>query len=157
MYKSGLIFGAGMLVAALVITLILPYCVPCVALVVGLAAGYVAGVYAKPTGQPLATRSGAIAGAVAGVGVILGEMIGAVINGLLVKPAQVDQILRQFGINTGTQMTSGEYWAAQLGANCCISLVSVVLMAGLGALGGLLWWNYNGKKQVLPPLSLPPV
>ncbi len=157
MYKSGLIFGAGMLVAALVITLILPYCVPCVALVVGLAAGYVAGVYAKPAGQPLATKSGAIAGAVAGVGVILGEMIGAVINGLLVKPDQVNQLLRQFGITATFDLTPTTLWASQLGINFCLSLVSVVLMAGLGALGGLLWWNYNGKKQVLPPLSLPPM
>jgi hypothetical protein len=156
MYKSGLIFGAVMFVLALVITLILPYCVPCAALLVGLAAGYVAGVYLKPAEQNLATRSGAIAGAVAGIGVILGEMIGAVINGATVGPEKIMQIFQQFGINTGFQMTTTEYWASQLGINFCISLVSVILMAGLGALGGLIWWNSKGKQQILPPSPLPP-
>jgi hypothetical protein len=156
MYKSGLIFGAVMLVAGLVITLFLPYCVPCVALVIGLIAGYVGGVYGKPSDQPQATKSGAITGAIAGVGVILGEMIGAVINSVMVKPDQINQILKQFGFSTGTQLTTGQYWAAQLGVNCCLSLFSVALMAGLGAVGGLLWWNYNGKKQALPPGFLPP-
>ena len=151
MYKSGLIFGAVMFIAALVITLFVPYCVPCVALLIGLAAGYVAGVFGKPIDQPGATRSGAIAGAVAGGGVILGEMIGAVINAVMVGPEKITQILQQFGFPS-TQMTSGEYWAAQLGINCVIALVSVALMAGLGALGGLIWWSATGKKEVLPPV-----
>jgi hypothetical protein len=157
MYKSGLIFGIVMLVAALVVTLFLPYCVPCVALAIGLAAGYVAGVYGKPAEQPQATKSGAIAGVIAGVGVILGEMIGAVINVVFVKPEQIAQILQQLGITASFDLTPTVYIVSQLGINLCISLVSLALMAGVGALGGLLWWNYNGNKQVLPPMSLPPM
>ena len=153
MYKSGLIFGAVMFIAALVVTLFVPYCVPCVALLIGLAAGYVASIFAKPLEQPSATKSGAIAGAVAGGGVILGEMIGAVINAVMVGPQRIAQILQQFGFPS-TQMSSGEYWAAQLGINCLIALLSVALMAGLGALGGLIWWSVNGKKPALP--STPP-
>jgi asparagine N-glycosylation enzyme membrane subunit Stt3 len=154
MYKSGLIFGAVMLVLGLGVTLFLPYCVPCVALLVGLAAGYVAGVFAKPVEQQTAVRSGAIAGALGGIGVVLGEMIGAVINAAAIGPERIIEVMRQFGITTPTQMTPTEYWAAQLGINFCISLFSVALMAGLGALGGLIWWNMNGKKQVLPPPAL---
>ncbi len=155
MYKSGLIFGAVMLVAALVITLVFPYCVPCAALLVGLAAGYVAGVYGKPGDQSLATKSGAIAGAIGGIGVILGEMIGALINAISVGPERVIQLMQQLGL-PGMQLTTGQYWAAQIGINLCLSLVSVALMAGLGALGGMLWWNGNKNKKVLPPTPLPP-
>ncbi len=155
MYKSGLIFGAVMLVAALVITLFVPYCVPCVALLLGFAAGYVAGVYSKPGDRSLATKSGAIAGAIAGIGVVLGEMIGALINAFSVGPAQVTQLMQQLGF-PGIQMTTAEYWAAQIGVNLCLSLVSVALMAGLGALGGMLWWNGNKNKPALPPASFPP-
>ena len=157
MYKSGLIFGGIMLIVALVITLFLPYCVPCVALLLGLAAGYVAGIFGKPAGQPSATKSGAIAGAIAGAGVILGEMIGAVINAFSVGPEKITQILQSLGISGSIQMTSGEYWAAQIGVNLCISLFSVALMAGVGALGGLLWWSGTGKKQIMTPPVLPPV
>ena len=157
MYKSGLIFGGIMLVVALGVTLVLPYCVPCAALLLGLAAGYVAGVFGKPPGQPVATRSGAIAGAIAGAGVIIGEMIGAIINAVAVGPEKIAQLMQTLGISLGTSMTTGEYWAAQLGVNFCLSLISVVLMAGLGALGGLLWWNATGKKQAVPPPSQPPL
>ncbi len=151
MYKSGLIFGAVMFVVALVVTLILPYCVPCVALLIGLAAGYVAAVWAKPPDQPLATRSGAIAGAIAGAGVIIGEMVGALINAASVGPERMTQLLQQLGITMPVQLSPAEYWAAQLGINLCIALFSVALMAGLGALGGLLWWNANKNKLVAPP------
>jgi hypothetical protein len=156
MYKSGLIFGIVMLFVALGVTLVLPYCVPCVALLLGLAAGYVAGVFGKPAGQPLAVRAGAIAGVIASIGVVIGEMAGAVINASFVKPENLQQLLQTLGISGGITMTSNQIWASQLGVNCFLSLVSVALMAGLGALGGLLWWNGSGKKQAVPPAFLPP-
>jgi hypothetical protein len=156
MYKSGLIFGGVMFVAALVITLLFPYCVPCAALLIGFAGGYVAGVFAKPAAQAGATKAGAIAGALAGAGAILGEMIGTVINASVVGPEKVGQILQSLGFPSYTSMTTGEYWAIQLGFNLCISLFSVALMAGLGALGGMVWWQVNGKKQMpLPPPAVP--
>ena len=113
MYKSGLIFGAVMLVLGLGVTLFLPYCVPCVALLVGLAAGYVAGVFAKPVEQQTAVRSGAIAGALGGIGVVLGEMIGAVINAAAVGPERIIEVMRQFGITTPTQMTPERSWYSE--------------------------------------------
>jgi len=156
MYKSGLIFGIVMLFVALGVTLVFPYCVPCAALLLGLAAGYVAGVFGKPTGQPLAVRAGAIAGAIAGIGVVIGEMTGAVINASFVKPENLQQFMQILGISGGVSLTSGQIWASQIGINCFLSLVSVALMAGLGALGGLLWWNGSSKNQSVPPSFLPP-
>jgi hypothetical protein len=155
MLKSGLIFGGVALVVALGVTLVMPYCVPCLALLLGLAAGYVAGIFGKPADQPTATKSGAIAGALGGVGVVLGEMIGAVINGFIVGPEGIAQVISNLGISSAIQLTPDIYWVANLGMNLCLSLFSVGLMAGLGTLGGLLWWNINGKKHTLLPPSFP--
>jgi hypothetical protein len=155
MLKSGLIFGGVALLVALGITLVIPYCVPCLALLLGLAAGYVAGVFGKPADQPTATKSGAIAGLLGGVGVVLGEMVGAVINGFAVGPEMVSQIMQNLGIAGGMPLNQTTYWAANLAMNLCLSLFSVALMAGLGALGGLLWWNTNGKRHTVLPPSFP--
>jgi hypothetical protein len=155
MVKSALIFGGVALLVALGITLVMPYCVPCLALLLGLAAGYVAGLFGKPADQASATRSGALAGLLGGVGVVLGQMIGAVINGFLVGPQGVAQIISNLGISGGVQLTPDLYWVANLGVNLCLSLFSVGLMAGLGALGGLLWWNTTGKKHTVLPPSFP--
>jgi hypothetical protein len=156
MLKSGLIFGGVALFVALAITLVMPYCVPCLALLLGLAAGYVSGVFGKPAAQASATRTGALAGLLGGIGVVLGEMIGAVINGFLIGPQGVAQVLSNLGISSGIPLTSDTYWIANLGMNLCLSLFSVGLMAGLGALGGLLWWNTNGKKPTIFPPAFPP-
>jgi hypothetical protein len=155
MLKSGLIFGGAALVVALGVTLIMPYCVPCMALLLGLAAGYVSGVFGKPADQPTATKSGAIAGALGGAGIVLGEMIGAVINGFIVGPEKVTELMQNLGISSGIPLTPDIYWASQLGINLCLSLFSLGLMAGLGALGGLLWWRTRGKTQTVIPPSFP--
>ncbi len=156
MYKSGLIFGAVMFVGALVITFFVAFCVPCLAVFIGLAAGYVAAVFMKPLEQPTAVRSGAIAGAIAGIGAILGEMVGSIINGVAVGPNGAAQLFQQFGLSTGAHISAGEYWAILLGENFCIALFSVALMAGLGALGGLIWWSMSGKNKLVPPVPPPP-
>ncbi len=155
MVKSGLIFGGVMILGALGVTLLVPYCVPCAALLLGLAAGYAAGAFEKPGEQPRAVRAGALAGLIAGAGGVIGEMLGAVINGFTVGPERAIQILQGLGIQTGVTMTQTSYWASQVGINCCISLLSAAIMAGVGALGGLIWWSAQGKKAGMTP-PLPP-
>jgi hypothetical protein len=155
MVKSGLIFGVVMLVVALGVTLVMPYCIPCVALGIGFAAGYVAGVFGKPADKSSATKSGTMAGALAGAGVVLGEMAGAVINGYSVGPEKTAELMQTLGIPGVAPMTASSYWTAMLGMNLCMSLFSVALMAGLGALGGLVWWQARGKNQSAPPSSFP--
>lgn len=156
MYKSGLIIGGVALVLAIGSTLISPLCVPCLALFLGLGAGYLAGVFEKPSEQPAATKSGAIAGAVGGAGIFLGQMIGTVINGFIVGPEGVAQILEGLDLPADMAGSAGSYWASLIGGNCCMGLFSVGLMAGLGALGGLLWWQTKGKNLSTPPANVMP-
>jgi hypothetical protein len=155
MRRSGLIAAAVMLVLTIGTTLISPYCVPCLAILVGLGAGALAGMFDKPADSGACAKSGAAAGAIGGVGAILGHLVGGVINAALVGPETAARVLGQFGYSTGT-MTPEVYYGFTFGAACCIGLFDVLLMAGVGALGGLLWWQSAGKPAANPPAALPP-
>ena len=156
MLKSGLILGVVALLLAIGAALLSPLCVPCLTLLLGLGAGYLAGAFDKPSEKRGSTKSGAIAGAIGGAGALIGQAVGAVINSQLVGPGGAIQLIRQLGIQlpsgaTPTDIATG-YWGGVIGSTCCLGLFDVALMAGLGALGGLLWWQVAGsKRSVLPP------
>jgi len=148
MVKSGLIFGAIMLVVALGATLISPVCVSCIALFIGLGAGYVAGVFDKPLVNQVAVKSGALAGLIAGAGGFIGQAIGTVINATTMGPDQVMELLRQLGIDA-SQMGGATvgYWGGLIGSAVCGGIFAALLTAGLGAVGGILWWQTAGKNR----------
>lgn len=152
MKKSALISGiVAFLFATGSSTIISPICVPCLMLVVGLMAGYLAGVFDKPTENNHATKSGALAGLIGGVGALLGQVTGALINGLLVGPAKTVEVLYQMGIPAGSPaMLSEIYWPVLIGSALCLGIFNLALMSGLGAAGGILWWQTSGKKNKQP-------
>ena len=145
MLKSGLIVGAVMLLLSLGGSLLSPLCVLCLALVAGLGAGYLAGVFDSPPDSGPAAQSGAGAGAIAGVGSLLGHLAGGAVNIVIVGPEGATDLLQSLGLASGVDPTT--YYASALGGACCLGLVEIGLMAGLGALGGLLWFRVNGDYQ----------
>jgi len=156
MLKSGLILGVVALLLAIGAALLSPLCVPCLTLLLGLGAGYLAGAFDKPSEKRGSTKSGAIAGAIGGAGALIGQAVGAVINSQLVGPGGAIQLIRQLGIQLPSGATPADiatgYWGGVIGSTCCLGLFDVALMAGLGALGGLLWWQMSGSKRSgLPP------
>ena len=153
MYRSGLIVGGVSLLLALGVTLLTPCCVPVLALLLGLGAGYLAGVFDKPASRDTARKNGAIAGAIGGMGALLGEMIGAVINANLVGPAQVAQMMQNLGLPTAPGMlTPHFYWTSVIGLNFCLGALAVLVMAGLGLLGGQLWYGrFTANPSPRPP------
>jgi len=151
-----LILGVVALLLAIGAALLSPLCVPCLTLLLGLGAGYLAGAFDKPSEKRGSTKSGAIAGAIGGAGALIGQAVGAVINSQLVGPGGAIQLIRQLGIQLPSGATPADiatgYWGGVIGSTCCLGLFDVALMAGLGALGGLLWWQMSGsKRSVLPP------
>jgi len=149
MLKAGLI-GAGVgFVLAIIATLITPLCNPCVALLLGLGIGALAAVWERPATSGDSAGTGAKAGAIAAVGGLVGQMIGVVVNGFIVGPEGIAKIFRQFDIQV--PLTPQTYWISLLGGNCLCAVVNVALGAGLGALGGLVWYQITGKSQ--PPAS----
>ena len=151
MLKSGLIFGVVALLFSAGAALLSPLCVPCLALFFGLGAGFVAGVFDKPADNGTSTKSGALSGVIGGVGALVGQLIGAVINGVLVGPEGTARIAEQLGLpGSGSAGFGTGYWAGLFASGCCLGILDIALMAGLGALGGILWWQINGKKNAAP-------
>ena len=150
MLKAGLI-GAGVgFVLALVAALVTPFCNPCVALLLGLGVGVLAAVWERPVTTGGSAGEGAKAGAIAAAGGLLGQMVGAVANGLMVGPEKAAEMFRQLNIDVPA-FTQQTYWIYNIGGNCLCGAFNVALGAGLGALGGLLWYQIKGKTQ--PPAS----
>jgi len=145
MVKSGLIIGFVALLLTAGVVLISPLCAPCLALFLGLGAGFLAGTFDKPMDNSQSAKSGALGGVIAGVGALLGQLIGGAINGAILGPQGASEILRQLGISNGAD--PGSYWAGLIGSACCFGILDLALMAGLGALGGILWWQISGKKN----------
>lgn len=148
MLKSSLIFGIVAFILGAGITLLSPLCVPCVAIFLGLGAGAVAGAFEKPRSTSASAKIGALSGVFSGIGAILGQMIGSGFNAMIVGPEAAQQFMQQFGM---TLPTSGNFDAAYyfgvFGSACCIGLLDLMIIAGLGAVGGLLWWQITGQKQ----------
>lgn len=162
MLKSGVIFAFVALFLGLGLTLISPICIPCLAIFLGLAAGYVANVFDKPTLQNKAVKAGALAGVLSGLGSLVGQIIGQGINMALVGPGGMSEIYRQLGIQVSGDMET-IYYAGQIGLGCCVGIIALGIMAGLGALGGVLWWSVAGQKAAaaqpnyydIPPYNPP--
>ncbi len=150
MYKAGLILGAVALFVAAGATLISPLCAPCASVFLGVGAGYLAAVFEKPSTNTATTKASAIGGAIGGVGAILGQIIGTVINASIVGPEGLQRIYQQLGVPTGSMDLGRTYWIGAVGGALCFSLLDVILMAGFGALGGLLWWQSTGKNAPPP-------
>jgi len=154
MLKSGLIFGAVALVLAGITGVInFQLCAPCLALFMGAGAGYVAGMFDKPAGGTGASaKVGAGAGAIGGVGALFGHLGGGLVGAAITGPEQAADLARQLGLPASSDPAG--FWAGAIGASCCFGLLDVALMAGLGALGGLLWYQMTGKNMAggTPPM-----
>ncbi|MBT3336757.1 MAG: hypothetical protein HN855_01435 [Anaerolineae bacterium] len=148
MKKSGLIIGGIGFVFSLAVTLLSPILLPCITPILGIAAGYMADIFDLPLLKSDAIKKAAKAGALGGVGMLVGQVIGAIINGVAVGPEGVVMVLSSFGIPAGSPAALAKYyWTMMFVGTACISLFNIALMAGLGALGGLIWWEANGKEK----------
>ena len=148
MTKAGLIIAGVMLVIGSVAAWFQPLlCVPCLALFAGVGGGYLAGQFDKPAAGNLAAKAGAGAGAIGGIGALLAHLIGGTITMLTVGQANAQAIAELLGTGTNPADNPAAYYGGALGAACCMGLFEVALLAGLGALGGLLWYQITGKNS----------
>jgi len=144
MVKAGLILGVVMLILGIGGSLITPICVPCIALMAGLGTGYLASVFDRRATSSDAAKIGAGAGAIAGVGALLGQIIGGILNALIVGAEGAAAVAEAWGLPVAPDPNI--YYVSFIGAGVCIGIVDVVIMAGLGALGGVLWYQITGKN-----------
>ena len=158
MLKSGLIFGGVAFVLTAITGLLnAQLCGPCLVLLVGAGAGYLGSTFDKPRDNAGSARSGAGAGAIGGLGALLGHVIGGLIGISLLGPERAVEFARQLGLPT-TGLDPNDpasligFYGGTVGIACCFGLLDIVLMAGVGALGGLLWYQITGKNAA-PPLA----
>lgn len=145
MLESGLIIAVvTFALAAFVGGFITPLCVPLMSLFLGPAAGYLAGVFEKPQSSGRASRRGAWAGAIGGAGALLGHVAAALITVALVGPERAAEVKDALGM--GAEVNPSAYYLGAFGGGLCTALVDIALMAGLGALGGMLWYKMAGQK-----------
>jgi hypothetical protein len=155
MLKAGLI---GLLVGGvfgLGITLATPCCTPCTAILVGMSAGFLACLWDRPASGGSGAALGAQSGAIAGVGQLIGQVLGTVLNSLAVSPEEAAQAVAElaqlFGLDVDIPaMDPAMYWVNQIVFTGGCAITNLVIAAGLGAVGGLLWYQFMGKNQVQP-------
>lgn len=146
MYKSGAILGMATLVIVLGIALLSPLCTPCAVICLGLGAGYLAGWFDKPPNKGTSAKAGTIAGSIGSAGALLGIAAGSVLNALLMDMGTVAASAELFGLEINQATYASEYQAGIACYAVCLGILNIALMAGLGAVGGLLWWQTTGKS-----------
>lgn len=148
-----LVGGVGCLAAVLTGAIQWQICVPCLALGLGAGAGYLACRAARPVDQNSATRLGATSGALAGGLTLLGNVVGGLIGAALLGPqgaqANMAGIARSLGITVpATPISPVTYYATALGSSACCGVGVIFVMAGLGALAGLVWFRQTRGADI---------
>ena len=149
MIKAGLIGAVAGFIYVMSITLLSPFCTLCITPLLGIGVGYLAGWFDTPHRSEASLVRGAIAGGITGFGVVVGQMLATVVNAILVTNSeQLPILLRQIGLPDLIITDSNQYWEATLTANCGCSIFNLLIIAGLGALGGLIWFQRRHKASV---------
>jgi MFS family permease len=148
MLKAGLIGAVIGFIYVTIITLISPFCTLCFTPLLGIGIGYLANRFDTPPNVETSLGRGAIAGAMAGFATLLGQMLATVINAILVTNwTDLPTVFKEWGF---TQVPdASEYWQTTLTANSFCSLLNLAIIAGLGAVGGLIWFQRHNKKALI--------
>ncbi|MGD0175098.1 MAG: hypothetical protein ABSC61_11850 [Anaerolineales bacterium] len=155
MIKSGIIVGAIAFVYLLVTGIAMGLCTPVEAIILGLLAGALAVFFDKSQLANKAALSGGVAGLIAGILGIIGNVIGTLVKTYVIfTPETVNSLAGQI---TGMGSAAFDSTSSTLGTfvslGCC-AILNLVLMVGLGALGGYLWYLYKGKNAAPPPSQI---
>ena len=149
MVKAGLIGAVAGFIYIMSLTLLSPFCTLCVTPLLGIAVGYLAGWFDTPQNSEVSLVRGAAAGGITGFGVVVGQMLASVVNAILVTNSEeLPKILRQIGLSELVITDSNQYWQATLTANSICSLFNLLIIAALGAIGGLIWFQRRQKTSI---------
>jgi hypothetical protein len=158
MVKAGLILLAILVVLGLVGLAPVPFlacCTGLLGLLASVGGGYMAGNFDKPVTSGLAARAGAGAGAIGGIGALLIQVIGGLWSAFAVGPEGAIAMLQQMGYDINpADINPTTFYAGAIGGACCWGLIIVAIAAGLGALGGAIWYSTRGKPTATTPAAM---
>ena len=150
MIKAGLLGSIVGFIYVMSLTLLSPFCTLCFTPLWGVGVGYVAGWFDKPASMESVVGRGIAAGLMTGLGVVLGQMLAALVNGILVTNSkQLPLLMKEIGLSEFIVTNPNDYWQATLTVNSFCGIFNFALLAGLGALGGMLWFRQT-HRAVLP-------
>jgi hypothetical protein len=136
-------------------------CSPIAAVVLGLAAGGLCVYFEKPADAEKAAVRGGIAGAISGLVALVAQTISETVA-LVILSAGKTPVACLPGLceQASAPTSQAAYIASSFFSSCFCGLMLLAIMAGLGALGGILWHRYGNKAKSIPLPSIgiqPPV
>jgi hypothetical protein len=144
--KAGLIGAVAGFIYVMSLTLLSPFCTLCFTPLLGIGVGYLAGRFDTPQKSETSLYRGGIAGGITGFAVMIGQMLATVVNGILVTNSeQLPNLLQEFGLSELILSDSNQYWQTTLTANSVCSVFNLFIIAGLGAVGGMIWFQRRSK------------
>lgn len=154
MIRAGFLGAIAGLIYITSLTLISPFCTLCLTPLLGIGVGYLAAHLDRPTRLEASLSRGGIAGSIAGSGVLVGQMLATVVNGILITNSETLPIfMRQMGLSQLFIADPDEYWQAIITTSSFCSLINLILVAGLGALGSLIWFQRQ-RRHILSEVAV---
>lgn len=149
MIKAGLLGAVVGFVYVMSLTLISPFCTLCITPLLGFGVGYLAGWFDTPEKSEASLYRGSVAGGITGFGVVVGQMLATVVNAILVTNwEQLPELAQSFGLSEFMMTDGDQYWQITLTTNSVCSLFNLLIIAGLGAIGGLIWFQRQDKRPL---------
>lgn len=149
MIKAGLIGAVLSFILVMSLSLLSPFCTLCLTPLLGVAVGYLAGWFDTPSEPTRSLSRGGLAGGLAGVGALGGQMLATVVNGILITNSEeLPAMLAELGLSQFLITDTSEYWQATLTVSAFCSAFNLVIIAGLGALGGLIWFRRQHRDSL---------
>lgn len=147
MIKAGLLGASLGFIYVMSLTLVSPFCTLCLTPLLGVGVGYLANVFDKPAKMEGCLSRGLVAGLIAGLAVVVGQLAATLVNGVLVTNFEdLPGLMRDFGLPQVLLEDTGEYWQATLLLSSVCGVLNFLMIAGLGALGGLLWFRRQERQ-----------
>jgi hypothetical protein len=155
MLKTCAILGPVALIIILITSLLNSLCCvlsPMAAICLGLGAGFLAGNLESPQRLERAVVRGSYAGAIIGVVALLAQTIGQSISPYLLQLAGPRQACFSVFCNiASTPMDQTAVLLDELFSACFCGLILLALQAGLGGVGGAIWFRTLGRKAEATP------
>jgi hypothetical protein len=144
--KAGVIGAVFGFIFVMSLTLLSPFCTLCLTPLLGIGVGYLSGWFDAPTEAKRSLLRGGVAGGVSGIAAVAGQMLATVVNGILVTNSEeLPNVLRDMGLSEFLITDPNEYWQATLTVGTFCSAFNLLIIAGLGAVGGLIWFQRRQK------------
>ena len=154
MIRAGFLGAIAGLIYITSLTLLSPFCTLCLTPLLGISVGYLAAHIDKPARSETSLSRGGIAGGITGIGVLVGQMLATIVNGILITNSESLPIfVRQMGLSQLFITDPDEYWQAIITTSSFCSLINLVLIAGLGALGSLIWFQRQ-RRHILSEVAV---